>query len=677
MKKTKTRKLWGGGYVSYDQAPQTTQPTQDWTSLANVGTAAISSLNKPTSNQPTNWAGDVGSVFSSIAPAAGAANPLLGLLAAGIGAGFNYMGQPVSTQSSYNNGGPILPPQDSIAPKIALRPTSVTYDMVSGQSTPTIYSPELQYYSHRTALAKEHPEVIRLWNGLPAEGSNKKMSKVPRYREYADGGDIPLSDNAFQVQGNPSQVDSESYQTSSGPIRLDHDEVVKEAFVFSNRIKNPLTNQPFAADAAKLENSTGKAEKKVKLNPQDRFSQNTIKYNDMQSDTLKALQEMVATAKGKRNPDGSTKQAYQTGGPIFPQKDMPYMALTEQGYFYDPYNDGFLYRDPKSGGYQSVPSNLYTRPDKAAIDAHIQQWPPTWERNLAGQEGSTRLPEVTVMGSKKKTSKKPASTPAVNNDDFFKRYPGAKPYGAFPSPNKSNPSVIAPFSPLPTSNPYLDVPNAGVVSEKSFEDRYATLPEFNSLTNPPSSANQPINQKSPYGPAMGDLLQLIDLGSKFGQLIGGPEKERQYADTTPVTKQSFDVRPALYQNQRNFQNQVSGLDTPSITLRRALQNQMYAQKLNADSQVLSQYQQMNNQAATQFEDRLSNRQRSNIGLAMQANDLNARNRGQYANTVQNAFTSLGNYGEAVNQQQTAFDALKVLKAVYPDVYDRIMSKQNS
>ena len=187
----------------------------------------------------------------------------------------------------------------------------------------------------------------------------------------------------------------------------------------------------------------------------------------------------------------------------------------------------------------------------------------------------------------------------------------------------------------------------------------------NTITSP-NSANQyevPVT--------VGDALQAVEVGSKFAQLIGGPEQERANLDNTYLTRQSFDVAPQLYQSQRNLSNQLNSVDTGNINLRRAIFNNAYANKLNNDSRIVEQYQNMNNAAATQYEDRVSNQRRFNVGQQNYTNDINARNRGQFDTLLDNAFTSLGNFGEGLNQKVYANDTMRLYEELYPQISKRV------
>ena len=173
---------------------------------------------------------------------------------------------------------------------------------------------------------------------------------------------------------------------------------------------------------------------------------------------------------------------------------------------------------------------------------------------------------------------------------------------------------------------------------------------------------------------LGDYLQFAEVGSKFFQTLRGPEVENQILDNTRITRNNYDVRPQLLQSQRSFQNQSNSIDSPSLNLRRSLTNNLYASKLNADAGVISQYDNMNKQANSQYEQQVSGQRRYNIQSTQYTNNLNAANRGAYDSTVQNAYTSLGNLGESLNNRKRGQDALKILSQRYPDVYKGVVEE---
>jgi hypothetical protein len=177
-----------------------------------------------------------------------------------------------------------------------------------------------------------------------------------------------------------------------------------------------------------------------------------------------------------------------------------------------------------------------------------------------------------------------------------------------------------------------------------------------------------INQQDYTTPfTVGDAMQAASVVSKFG-LIGSNEVEQANVDSTNITKESYDVTPQLQQSQRNFRNYRNSL-TGSINTRRAMAGAGYANKLNADSNIIDQYHNMNNQANTQYEQRVADQRRYNIGQINYTNDINARNRGQRKTLMGNAWDSVSNFGTQLNTKVYANDAMSLLQTMFPDVYE--------
>ena len=158
-------------------------------------------------------------------------------------------------------------------------------------------------------------------------------------------------------------------------------------------------------------------------------------------------------------------------------------------------------------------------------------------------------------------------------------------------------------------------------------------------------------------------------------MIGGPEVEKPVYDTTAITRQVYDPASALYQTNRQTSGMLNRMDVPSINARTSIANNMLAQRLNQDAQTLSSYQNMNAQGLRDYETRATEQRRYNIGQTLATNQMNAQNRAAYKQAWDNALTSLGNFGTAMNEKEQSYDTLNILKTMYPEVYRRIMSGQ--
>lgn len=174
----------------------------------------------------------------------------------------------------------------------------------------------------------------------------------------------------------------------------------------------------------------------------------------------------------------------------------------------------------------------------------------------------------------------------------------------------------------------------------------------------------------------GDYLNAAAVLGKFGQLLGGPEEEQPVYDATSITRQVYDPMPALYQSDRQTAGMLNRMDVPSINARTSIANNMLAQRLNQDAQTLSSYQNMNAQALKDYETRIAEQRRYNAAQTLATNQINAQNRAAYKQAWDNAMTSLGGFGTAMNQKTQAYDTLNILKTIYPKVYQRIIDAMN-
>lgn len=520
-----------------------------------------------------------------------------------------------SSPGNYYLGGPVMP-QESTA--VAPRP------LQSLGAIPTNSLDQL------TLLNRAQANKF-LQNFDPTARPNvqaRPASMRDRYIERANGGFVNLSSTAYEVEGDPSVTDSVNTDYKGMNLKLDHDEVVDTAanFVYSNKIINPLSKQSFAKDAARLEMRKGKAEKAADRYG-DTHAANTIKHIQPQLNTLANAQELIATLKGKRpSPKGMDQ-----GGPINPW--LPFLYSRNQG--------------ASNAMMSTEPNWTYSL---------LDQMPP-----LAGQEQT--LPQVTVTAQAPSRSSRSRRT--LNS-----------PVPVVP-PTQQQPTQVEPST--------FDIIDQRDVAPLSYPNTHGQLQPLSRELGVPYNATQTQNYGSSAstntvnndpridrGFTAGDALQVGSLINSFARLRGGPEVEQANYDTSKITRNVYDVNPTLQSNAANFNQTANNIDTSSATLRRALQNQMMSSKMRADNSALAQYDQMNQGARTDYESRVSNQNRYNVGQRTYTNDINARNKGAYDSAVQNAFGNLSNFGIGLNQRKQAYDALDLYGSTYKDVYSRIL-----
>lgn len=563
--------------------------------------------------------------------------------------------------------------------------------------------------------SKEHNQ--RLANAASAVPKAWETYKSKIGLAYGGEMDEQLSSRAFEVEADPNKIDSKHYPHLG--VRLDHGEVVTDnKFVFSNRIKNPQTGMSFAEDAEKLQKSVGKSEQVMKTNPRDAFANNTIALSNARTSKLASAQETLATLLGHRE---SSPKGMATGGPTDPLPNQPYMKLGGD-YYYDPYQSRFMWRNPITGSYSvegtptgqntqgsevprwKIQDGMVVRNYKVAGANYNNEQPYSIAEHLRKYPSTATNTDLTLATTSDTPSMRTATAPPQRSNvdplNPFNVNNVPKPV-IVPDPVLANNRKKGPGkSAVPRTNPFTTSPLDGqadydrAMYEEMQKAANNNLPQYREGYTTPTSVTSvterglpniaaaasfgtqpsvPIGEDRLFNKfTIGDALQAAEVASKFGQLVGGPDKEMPNFDTTRITKETFDPTNALYQTNRTLQNAQNTIDAPSINLRRNISNSLYAQRLGQVNNIMSEYNRMNQGANTQYEQRVADQRRYNIGQTNYTEDLNQRNLDTYRNSVQNAFTSLGNFGEGLNAKQQSTDALQILKKSYPQVYRRIM-----
>ena len=584
-------------------------------------------------------------------------------------------------------------------------------------------------------------------------GNTNQPMKMGGVMNYASGGDMKLSTSSFLVNGSPSVTDGNFYPQLNA--KLDHGEVVKDNFVFSNKLRDPQTNVTYAKLAQPIEKSTGKAEKFMQRFQNDVFSKNTVMQNNKFLDSLSNKQEVLATAMGLRQEQQPT--GYAAGGQADPNNPM-YMYISPVLY-YDPISGNFKQRIA-NGNYINTKYELWSdyntgqdwiNANAANINAFKQQHYPTNSATAAPNATSAAPvnaspgfnPAAIATAPQQSTAQAPtqntAQAPALVDPFLPPSITTPKPVGKMPpkiDPNwKMGPvtskqrqdaalgdirkaqaqydaskamqddlakteyyyqkalaskNVLQPIDMLqrqtvrPLAGPSNDFTTGaplGAYTDSSTVQVTSTTPRTQSLDkyaeelkkNPMQSPSKTDGMGQKW--TVGDYLNAAAVAGRFGQLIGGPEVEKPIYDTTAITRQVYDPASALYQSNRQAAGMLNRMDVPSINARTSIANNMLAQRLNQDAQTLSSYQNMNAQALRDYETRATEQRRYNVTQELATNQMNAQNRAAYKQAWDNALTSLGNFGTAMNEKEQSYDTLNILKTMYPEVYRRIMSGQ--
>lgn len=388
-----------------------------------------------------------------------------------------------------------------------------------------------------------------------------------------------------------------------------------------------------------------------------------MKINRQQAEAY--FRDKPPTTGTPRTTFNSRYRERQYGGPIDPLTGLPTSSLWQD------YTEGFMPSAPDSRGrmkYSPTTTNAYPNMRTATP-------PPTYgQDNITPNQflnlrGNPTAPTATsprpagrnsISNSVQSSPTGPVNTPPYVDDGFrFNQTLG-------------NPERIDPFEPLPNAGTTsLGLPESLINRTVTSQNPKQPLTVDQITRSTTAGAPQDTStRRSSF--TTGDYIQMAASAASFAPLLQGPQRETPYLDNTQISKQAFDVNPQLYQSGRSYRNAVNSIDTQSPNLRRALQNSLYAQKLNQDNQVVQQYQGMNNQAQQQYEANLSNQRRYNIGQTVQTNDLNRRNEGAYNTSLDNAFRTVSNFGKGMNEKQQGQDVMNLFRTQYSDVYDRII-----
>lgn len=428
---------------------------------------------------------------------------------------------------------------------------------------------------------------------------------------FATGGDVQLSSNSTLIQGNPNVTDGNQY----GNVALDHNEVVNNNRVFSDKLFDELSKKTFAEAAKRTAKSTGKAERRLSGNPHDVLSSNTIRQNSMIDKQLFDRQERLASSLGLRNPDGSTVQKMAYGGT--PKRGTPewFGAMDQMG-------NGMSTPFYNTGQYVDSYTNPYT------------------------------------------------GNPVASTNDIPYDMPSGPvtPFDKLPTRNNYTsvgiPSGVDPFTGQPSDNPTVF---------RGIDAPARTAPDLNKLN--PFDNVKPTDPQTSNGIRQqfttGDSLQLAELFAKFRGLGQPHEQAPLYQDMTNISRNYYRPDMQLLDNSNSYNQAVRGIDTNSANTFNALQSNMLASKFKADNSVRSNTSQMNRGAQIDFENRTSNQTRYNLSQKLQRDTINAQNEGAYDARYQNAATSLGNFGQSLNNKKQAYDTLRTYKDMYPNVNSHI------
>lgn len=167
---------------------------------------------------------------------------------------------------------------------------------------------------------------------------------------------------------------------------------------------------------------------------------------------------------------------------------------------------------------------------------------------------------------------------------------------------------------------------------------------------------------------LGEFFQLAELGAKAGLMGRGYDKQRLYQNTAPINLRSFDPTSALQQSQYGYQTAQDQIrNTTSRASMMGNLQQAAANQARQQAQIATQYQQLNKQAATQYENQLAARQAENIQRRYATDQIRQQDEAAYFNNLDTLLTSVGNYGRAKVDQDYNQKAVQLVLQAFPDI----------
>ena len=538
-------------------------------------------------------------------------------------------------------------------------------------------------------IGKQDPAyAIKLYkkSGKPYMIGDELFKKNPLLKEYQYGGNMQDANilsggTGFQVKGNPQQTDGNYYPQYNA--MLDHNEVVMEmedgTYVFSDSLTPKGGTESYAKMAAKHLKAIKASEKLLQTRPSDEQSKSTVQKSYAILETIKANQEALAYSKGLRNPDGTPKQStiqyaknggrmkckyggmikkYAAGGPL-PGLNSPDQVFAFQQW----YNQNNPTSPIKVDGIAGpTTTNLYKQNMEKFAIAGVDALNPNNKAFDTPDATTDRLMQVDKTTSTDLTKGKIGSDPM----NLIGRF----------GINQETGERIA-LKNMPT-DPYTEQPITFDMETAAFNENVARNPItntgqgdaiFNSEGTDTTSATQ--RYQTPF--TFGDALKVGELVGKFSETLRPAEVEMGNYDSTRITQQSYDPRASIYQADRNFANARNSLDVRNQGQRNATLNSFLANTTNATNNILNQYQGMNNQALSQYEQSVANQQRYNNQERGRVQTANSMNRAALDSARQNVFTSVGQFGEDLNRKKYAADQVNLMSVLFPKGFGAYMN----
>jgi len=196
-----------------------------------------------------------------------------------------------------------------------------------------------------------------------------------------------------------------------------------------------------------------------------------------------------------------------------------------------------------------------------------------------------------------------------------------------------------------------------------------------------------IMQRSGGGNMWSDMTmgEKVGMGSaalsvalKATDAFGKVQKEPYRYNNAAISLNQLDPTAVLNNNQASYQSALNDLNNNSSTgaNRQAIAANLFNNKLRANNDVMTKYGEANSNLATQYEQRLAQRNSENNQMSYQVDDMNSRNKGAAQQMRSGVYSDLSTLGldqaNILNNRMSQQATLEALKKMAPDVYARLM-----
>jgi len=200
-----------------------------------------------------------------------------------------------------------------------------------------------------------------------------------------------------------------------------------------------------------------------------------------------------------------------------------------------------------------------------------------------------------------------------------------------------------------------------------------------------------VNGTKPIGQSSSNMWSDMTMGEKVGlgtsalsvalkatDSFGKIQKEPYRYNNAAISLNQLDPTAILNNNQQSYQSALNDLNNNSSTgsNRAAIAANLFNNKLRANNDVMTKYGEQNSNLATQYEQRLAQRNSENNNMAYQVDDLNSKNRGAAQQMRQGVYGDLATLGlnqaNVLNNRLSQNATLEALKMMAPAVYENYM-----